>query len=293
VAGFRAVKLYEKLDAQTFSAAVVAAHGLDLQVWAHIPFSLSYDDMLALGVDSIEHLYFTQYTLLDARPDAALPLMVQVLSGWDRVAEARMSDLAARTVEAGLWNVPTLTITTQRLEHAVNVEAFFRRPETKYLPQAVIRAWRAQGIMAGGVPIGADVIDLMRQGRRGRERWVKALHDAGAGLVVGTDAPLFFVVPGYSFHEELDNLSRAGIPNDALLRMATVESARFLEEEGEFGVIAAGARADLILVEGDPWDDLEVLRRPAYVMLNGYLRDRAALQSELDGLASRYARETE
>ena len=107
----------------------------------------------------------------------------------------------------------------------------------------------------------APAAEEMREGRGARERWVKALYDAGAGLLVGTDTPNPFIVPGYSFHEEMDNLSRAGIPNDGLLRMATAEAARFLGEEGEFGVIAAGARADLILVEGDPLSDLDVLRR--------------------------------
>lgn len=53
-----------------------------------------------------------------------------------------------------------------------------------------------------------------------------------------------------------------------------------------FGVVAAGARADLILVEGDPLTDLDVPRRPVYVMVNGHLRDRAALQRDLDAFAS-------
>jgi imidazolonepropionase-like amidohydrolase len=278
--GFRAIKLYHGLDPQTFSAAVAAAHELNMQVWAHTPSALTYNDMLALGVDSIEHLWFTQYSLMDSPPNPALPVLAQGVSGWNRVEDGRMSDLAARTAEAGLWNVPTLTIHTQLYEYAANAEEFFDRPETEYLGSGLIQFWRvAQGQMAAAA-------EGMREGRSGRERWVKALYDAGAGLLVGTDTPNPFVVPGYSFHEEMDNLSRAGIPNDALLRMATADAARFLDEEGEFGVVAVGARADLILVEGDPLTDLEVLRRPAYVMVNGHLRDRAALQRELDALAS-------
>lgn len=278
--GFRAIKLYHGLDAQTFSAAVSAAHELDMQVWAHTPSALTYDDMLALGVDSIEHLWWVQYSLMDSPPNPALPVLAQAVSGWNRVEDRNMPDLAARTAEAGLWNVPTLTTQTQLYEYAANAEEFFKRPEMEYLGPGLIQFWQArQGQMAAAA-------EVMRAGRPGRERWVKALFDAGAGLLVGTDTPNPFVVPGYSFHEEMDNLSRAGIPNDALLRMATSEAARFLDEEGEFGVVAVGARADLILVEGDPLTDLEVLRRPSYVMVNGHLRDRADLQRELDALAS-------
>jgi imidazolonepropionase-like amidohydrolase len=207
--------------------------------------------------------------------------------GWDRVDAARMTNLAAKTAEARMWNVPTLTVYTQLSEYAANAEEFFNRAETKYFSPAVVQSWRA------GQASLAAMVETSREGRPGRERWVKALYDAGAGLLVGSDTPNPFIVPGYSFHEELDNLSRSGIPTDALLGMATREAARFLEQEGEFGVVAVNARADLILVEGDPLGDLEVLRRPAYVMLNGHLRDRAALQGELDALAARHSRETE
>jgi imidazolonepropionase-like amidohydrolase len=286
-AGFRAVKLYDGLDPQTFAAAVAAAHEREMQVWAHTPDGLSYDDMLTLGVDSIEHLWSAQRSLMDARPDPALPSLARAMFGWDRVDAARMTNLAAKTAEARMWNVPTLTVYTQLSEYAANAEEFFNRAETKYFSPAVVQSWRA------GQASLAAMVETSREGRPGRERWVKALYDAGAGLLVGSDTPNPFIVPGYSFHEELDNLSRSGIPTDALLGMATREAARFLEQEGEFGVVAVNARADLILVEGDPLGDLEVLRRPAYVMLNGHLRDRAALQGELDALAARHSRETE
>ena len=142
VAGFRAVKLYNGLDEQTFRAAVATAHEFDMQVWAHTPTALTYDDMLALGVDSLEHLWRTQYALMDARPDPALPPLYQGVFGWARVDDARMSDLARRTAEAGLWNVPTLTIHTQLFENAANAEEFFSRPTMKYVGQAVIQMWR-------------------------------------------------------------------------------------------------------------------------------------------------------
>lgn len=278
--GFRAVKLYDGLNRETFSDAVSAAHEFKLQVWAHTPYAMSYEDVLALGVDSIEHLWLAQYSLMDARPDPALPLARGVW-GWNFVEDTRMAELAARTAEAGVWNVPTLTTYTQTQEHAANADEFFSRPEAEYLPPRLIRLWR----LAGRTSAGAVVNEVAR---RGRERWVKALFDAGAGLLVGTDTPIPFISPGYSFHEEMGNLSRAGIPNDALLRMATVEAARFLDEEGEFGVVTVGARADLILVEGDPSSELGLLRHPAYVVLNGHLWHRAALQRELDALVSRY-----
>jgi hypothetical protein len=125
-AGFRAVKLYHGLDGQTFSAAVAAAHELDMQVWAHTPAALTYLDMLDLGVDSIEHLWGTQYSLMDARPNRELSLQEQGVVGWDGVNEGRMPGLAASTAKAGLWNVPTFTVYTQLFEYATNADEFSR-----------------------------------------------------------------------------------------------------------------------------------------------------------------------
>jgi len=278
-AGFRAIKLYNKLDADTFKAAVATAKALDMQVWAHTPVALTYEDMLELRVDSIEHLFAEQYSMMDERRNPAAPPNDEGLSRWAGVEEARMPALAARTAKAGVWNVPTLTVHKQLFERSLNAEDFLRQPEVKYLGQGVIQLWRAASPALGATA------EIKKQEQGEPQRWVKTLYDAGAGLLVGTDTPNPFIVPGYSLHEEMTNLSQAGIPNDGLLRMATSEAARFLGEEGEFGVVVAGARADLILVQGDPLRDLAALRSPSHVMVNGHLWDRASIQREVDALA--------
>ena len=278
-AGFRAIKLYNNLDAETFKAAVATAQSLDMQVWAHTPVALTYEDMLELGVDSIEHLFAEQYSLMDERRNPALPPNNEGLSRWQGVDEARIPALAARTAAAGLWNVPTLTVHKQLMERALDADNFLRQPEVTYLGQGVIQMWRASPSAL------AATAELKKREQGAPQRWVKALYDAGAGLLVGTDTPNPFIVPGYSFHEEMANLSDAGIPHDGLLRMATSEAARFLSEQGEFGVVVAGARADLIVVRGDPLRDLAALRSPSYVMVNGHLWDRASIQREVDALA--------
>ena len=70
--------------------------------------------------------------------------------------------------------------------------------------------------------------------------------------------------------------------------MATSEAARFLEVEGEFGVVQPGARADLILVEGDPLSELSVLREPVGVMVNGHWRSREQIVAALEYNASTF-----
>ena len=84
----------------------------------------------------------------------------------------------------------------------------------------------------------------------------RLLFDAGARLVAGTDSGLPAIFHGAALHRELAALAALGIPPARVLRMATSDAARALDPKADYGVIAVGARADLLLVEGDPLEDL-------------------------------------
>ena len=102
-----------------------------------------------------------------------------------------------------------------------------------------------------------------------RQSMVRALFDAGAPLLIGTDAGIGRTAPGVSLHQEIGQFVAAGLtPLDAL-RIATIDAARFLGEEDEFGQVAVGFRADLVLVDGDPTVDVGVLARPDAVIARG------------------------
>jgi imidazolonepropionase-like amidohydrolase len=98
---------------------------------------------------------------------------------------------------------------------------------------------------------------------------VRRLYDAGAPLLAGTDAGVPVVEPGTSLHEELAELIAAGLsPYDALAA-ATVNPARFLGLEGKVGVVKVGARADLLLLKGNPLEEMGTVRSPVGVVLRG------------------------
>lgn len=107
---------------------------------------------------------------------------------------------------------------------------------------------------------------------RNRQRMVKALFDAGAPLLIGTDSGIGRTAPGSSVHDEIEEFIAAGLTPLQALRIATVEAARFLGEEGEFGRVAPGMRADLLLVSANPLDQTAVLRDPIAVFAKGVRR---------------------
>ena len=114
---------------------------------------------------------------------------------------------------------------------------------------------------------------------------VGALHRAGVPLMAGTDAMGFpLITPGSSLHRELQLLVESGLTPYQAVRAATVVPASFLGKEGEFGTIAIGRRADLLLVEDNPFENIGHLRSPVGVMVRGKWISRSQLEQMLDAL---------
>jgi imidazolonepropionase-like amidohydrolase len=112
-----------------------------------------------------------------------------------------------------------------------------------------------------------------------------ALHEAGASLMTGTDAPLPMMVPGFSLHEELELMVDLGLsPYDAL-SASTTSPARYLEQEDELGTIEAGKRADLVLLDANPLDDIANTTQISGVMTRGKWFAQGDLEEMLDLVA--------
>ena len=103
----------------------------------------------------------------------------------------------------------------------------------------------------------------------------------GIGILAGTDTPNPLMVPGYSLHDELDALEGAGLTPYQVIASATVKAAEYMGWEQEAGTVTAGKRADLVLVRGNPLDDLAALRRVEGLVLNGRYLSRPDLEAGL------------
>jgi imidazolonepropionase-like amidohydrolase len=118
---------------------------------------------------------------------------------------------------------------------------------------------------------------------------VKAIWDAGGHVLLGSDTANPFLIPGFSIHGELAHLVEAGLTPYEALQTGTRNAAEFLGELREFGTITEGLRADLILLEDNPLDDVGYLRKRVGVMLRGDWHSNAELEERLRELAASYA----
>lgn len=144
---------------------------------------------------------------------------------------------------------------------------------------AYVRAdWREQLAQQG--PEWRPLYQRLLEASR---RDLREMRAAGVRVLAGTDIGVLNVVPGQSLHEELTLLVRdAGMSSLDALRAATRDAAVFLRREQEIGTIAAGRRADLVLLDADPLTDIAHVTRVDAVVLRGRLLDRRALARLVD-----------
>jgi imidazolonepropionase-like amidohydrolase len=114
---------------------------------------------------------------------------------------------------------------------------------------------------------------------------MRALYHAGVPFLLGSDAPQWWNVPGFSIQRELDAMIKAGFTPYQALEMGSRNVAAHFGAEEEFGTVAVGQRADLVLLEANPLDEVANWSRRAGVMVRGRWLDRAEIAKRLDDLS--------
>ena len=283
-AGYDFVKVYARLPLAAYDAIAAAARESGLPVMGHVPTAVGLERALAAGQRTIEHL--DGYAAWLAREDSPLrgrTDLAALFGAWEHVADDRFGDAVERTVAAGTWNCPTLIVLQKWIPHD-EFDAALEVPEMRYVSPFMVQMWRG---MNGGM--SEEVLAAGRAGDANRRAFARALFEGGAKLVLGTDQGNPFVVAGFSVHDELRNLVECGLTPWDALRTATRAAAECVGAEDEFGSIAVGLRADLVLLEANPLEDVAHAARRAGVLLRGRWYPAAELDERLAELEARYA----
>jgi len=200
------------------------------------------------------------------------------------VDETGVTDLARRTKAAGVWNVPTQTL-MESYATEESVELMARRPELRYIPPSMRDQWRRWKENAATQQPQARMTRWIAV----RRSLIKALHDAGAGLLLGSDAPQVWNVPGFSVHRELEAMVEAGLTPYEALVTGTRNVATYFGVADRAGTIAVGNWADLILLDANPLSAIDNTTRRNGVMLRGVWLPQAEIERRLTAIADGYA----
>lgn len=209
------------------------------------------------------------------------------LDPYEQADRTRIPDLAAKAAEAEVWICPTLSLSKIMAANAAEFDKRRSDPTMRYVPPQERSFWEQRAHFYTSDEHNDPAI--MKRGFETMLIVVKALHDAGARLILGTDTPNPFVVPGFSVHEELKHFVDAGLTPYEAIKAATRDAAEFVNALDEWGTVAIGRRADLILFDANPLDDVANVSKLVGVMLRGRWYTQAELQAKLDVLAEKYA----
>jgi imidazolonepropionase-like amidohydrolase len=286
-AGYDLIKI-GSVSRAAYAAMAQTAQEIGMPFGGHIPEEVGLVVALEARQKSIDHLDRYVEFLVPQGADTGGLASGFFGSGWVQFAdERRIPEAVRRTLAAGTWNVPTLSL----VEHLASDEAperMIARPEMRYMPRPVLDQWvlakRERQAARDFQPAAARrLVGLRRQ-------LLHALHRAGAPIALGSDAPQFFNVPGFSIHHELRMMVAAGLTPFEALVTGTRNPARYFGVPGEFGTVAPGQRADLILLEANPLEDVANVERRAGVMLRGRWLAEQDIRSRLNRIAAQVSR---
>ena len=278
--GYDFIKVYTNLSADSFQALAAEARVQGVPLVGHSVIAAGgLEQQLAAGQALVAHLeeflysYFFAPTEDSGQAAPALDRIPEAVAMLKRHGAFVTADLVTYHSIARQWGNPAVA------------QQLLAMPEIRYLAPEQRLSWPRAGYDKREGSLAARDSFLAH--------FARTLADAGIPLVTGTDAPSIpGLVPGFSLHDNLALLEQAGLTRYQVLAAATRAPGAFIAAYkpggAPFGTVTAGARADLLLVEANPLEGLETLRRPLGVMAGGGWHDRAGLQEMLDAVAERY-----
>ncbi len=269
-AGYDQIKIYDGISAEVFAGAMAAAKRVGMRSSGHIPRAVGFDGVLASGMGGLEHLDKTVAATMGHQLDTT-----------------KVPDIVEKIRRAGVYVTPTLESMVQlSLVATGRYDSLMNRPEAKGAPGPLREFWtgvtsRLKGNRTPDPTYRYNAYADMQL------RLAGALAAAGVPLLSGTDLPNVVLVPGVSLHRELSVMREAGLTPYQVLETSTRRPAEFFGESADWGTVAVGKRANLLLVSANPLDDLATLSAPDAVLLGDRVFDRATLAAMRRGESSR------
>lgn len=269
--GWDLLKIHPGLTRAEYDAMAETANALGIRFGGHVPQDVGLLHALAMNQETFDHLDgYVEY------------LMSVDDTGIDDEA---LAEVIQRTLDAGAWVVPTMAL-WETLYGVADLETLTAFPELQYMPPSQVAQWTDAHRRRLASPQlnrtdAQRVIDV-------RMQVLGALYEAGVPILMGTDAPQQFSVPGFSLHRELERMEAAGMPPDAVLASGTDAVGRYFGDQDTFGHVAAGHRADLLLLDANPLDDLANLTERSGVMVRGRWIPETEIQDRLAAITARH-----
>jgi imidazolonepropionase-like amidohydrolase len=261
------VKVHDRTPREAYFAIADEAKRLNLPLTGHVPRGVTFAEARDAGQRSIEHL-------------AGLRVYTQC-SGGQAYSPDRYRPFFESLARDGMWHTPTLV----SWRNMFTIGTPLGTPDDDHWSFASLT-------LRGFLALNQQMSNVSAEGARELQAStdvaavaVSDMEKLGVGILAGCDG----MVPGFCVHDELVLLVRGGMSPLAALQTATINPARYLQRDQVLGSVAVGKAADLVLLDGNPLDDIENIRRIHAVVIGGKLLER----QELDAILAAARREFE
>jgi imidazolonepropionase-like amidohydrolase len=253
--GYDLLKIHEGLSPDVYAKIVETARAVNIPFGGHVPNAVGVEGAIAAKQNTIDHL--------DNYPEA-------IQNDQD------ITRLAQQTARAAVAVVPTMPL-WEVLRGLHDPTTMMNRAELRYMPPQMVQGWQntVNNIRNQTNPLEAAAeIDK-------RNKMLKALSDAGALILLGSDAPQLFSVPGFSIQREMESYVAVGMSPYQVLQTGTTNVAKYLNDEANSGTVTVGKRADLLLLDANPLRDVSNVAKKSGVMVNGRWLPWAEIEKRL------------
>ncbi|GMN09252.1 amidohydrolase family protein [Croceitalea sp. MTPC9] len=282
-AGFDFLKIHPGIQRDVFDQVVTTGNEVGIPFAGHVPVDVGIRHALESNYASIDHI--------DGFLEGLVPESENVdpttngFFGYNFTPLAdigKIDELVSLSKEHKVWIVPTQSL-FERWFAPITADELLQQPEMKYMPKATLENWKQvkERYMADNSFSTAQ----WQQFDSIRKSLLAALSKNGHGILLGSDAPQLFNVPGFSIHHEIDGMLGAGMTQLEILQSGTTNPAIFFGMEDTFGQVKEGLVADMVVLEANPLENLKALKQIQGVMLKGKWISKTEIEERLAKIA--------
>jgi imidazolonepropionase-like amidohydrolase len=292
------VKVYSLLPREVYFAIADEAKKQAIPFEGHVPIAVSATEASAAGQRSIEHLTGI-LAACSSREEEIMKSAREALAGMlatnepaslfasgresrnlelETYSDPKAAAVFAEFKKNGTWQCPTLTVL--RNVRFIDDLALIDDSRMKYMPRMYKALWNPTNDFRFKDRTAEDIAVGKKAYQKALEI-VGAMNRAGVGILAGTDTQNPYCFPGFSLHDELGLLVQAGLTPMEALQAATINAARFMNRQKDFGTIEKGKLADMVLLDANPLEDIANTKKIWGVVFSGKFYSRASLDEML------------
>lgn len=276
------IKVYQQLPKETYKTLAEKAPEFGLHLAGHKPMFLSLEEAVNLGQKSFEHGRIFMYECFPETDSLKNPTnwkqyfsksKAKIVQQFDSVQAKELMHLMN---QKGAYWTPTLQ--TLKFEANAHKDSFSNNENLKYVTKVRKRLWWKYDTDHNKEKnLESEGTNISEQFFKASKKQVMLANQLGVPIMAGTDVTDSYVFAGFSLHDELYELTTSGLSNLEALQSATIVPATFSNLVKDYGTIAINKKADLVLLNKNPLDDIKSTKEINGVLLNGVYYDEEKL----------------